>query len=146
MSWMEITLIVGAVLVPIVALILVLPKIKKEKSKTAEKPKAETKPAENKKSAEQSAEKPKEQKNVQPVFESSQYTADDFKDYLKERSKTTSAPAKKQQPKEADNFTLGFDDYFRPKRKPDPSLLDEINKMSPEMQAVVFAGLLNKKF
>lgn len=147
MSWVEICLIVCAVLVPIVALFMVLPKIKGKKAKV-EQPKQE-KVAEKvePKAAEQAKEeKPNEGKKIQPVFESSQYSANDFKDYLKERNKNIETPKLKQKPKDFKDLSLGLDEYMKLKQKPKQDLLDEINKMSPEMQAIVFAGLLDKKF
>ena len=147
MSWVEICLIVCAVLVPVVALFMVLPKIKGKKAKI-EQPKqgkvaekVEQKPTEQTKE-----EKPKEGKKNQPIFESSQYSADDFKDYLKERNKNIETPKLKQQSKDFKDMSLGLDEYMKLKQRPKQDLLDEINKMSPEMQAIVFAGLLDKKF
>ena len=43
-------------------------------------------------------------------------------------------------------MSLGLDEYMKLKQMPKQDILDEINKMSPEMQAIVFAGLLDKKF
>lgn len=147
MSWVEICLIVCAVLVPVVALFMVLPKIKGKKAKTEQlkqekvAEKVEPKPKEQTKE-----EKPKEGKINQPIFESSQYSADDFKDYLKERNKNIETPKLKQQPKDFKDMSLGLDEYMKLKQMPKQDFLDEINKMSPEMQAIVFAGLLDKKF
>ena len=147
MSWVEICLIVCAVLVPVVALFMVLPKIKGKKAKT-EKPKQEkvAEKVEPKPKEQTKEEKPKEGKINQPIFESSQYSADDFKDYLKERNKNIETPKLKQQPKDFKDMSLGLDEYMKLKQMPKQDILDEINKMSPEMQAIVFAGLLDKKF
>lgn len=146
MSWVEICLIVCAVLVPIVALFMVLPKIKSKKTKE-EQPKQE-KAAENvepKPTEQTKEENPNKGKKIQPVFESSQYSADDFKDYLKERNKNIETPKQKQKSKDFKDLSLGLDEYMKLKQKPKQDLLDEINKMSPEMQAIVFAGLFDKK-
>lgn len=147
MSWVEICLIVCAVLVPVVALFMVLPKIKGKKAK-AEQPKQEkvAEKVEPKPKEQTKEEKPKEGKINQPIFESSQYSADDFKDYLKERNKNIETPKLKQQPKDFKDMSLGLDEYMKLKQMPKQDILDEINKMSPEMQAIVFAGLLDKKF
>lgn len=147
MSWVEICLIVCAVLVPVDALFMVLPKIKGKKAKT-EQPKQEkvAEKVEPKPKEQTKEEKPKEGKINQPIFESSQYSADDFKDYLKERNKNIETPKLKQQPKDFKDMSLGLDEYMKLKQMPKQDILDEINKMSPEMQAIVFAGLLDKKF
>lgn len=147
MSWVEICLIVCAVLVPVVALFMVLPKIKGKKVKT-EQPKQEkvAEKVEPKPKEQTKEEKPKEGKINQPIFESSQYSADDFKDYLKERNKNIETPKLKQQSKDFKDMSLGLDEYMKLKQMPKQDILDEINKMSPEMQAIVFAGLLDKKF
>lgn len=145
MSWIEINLIIIASLIPFVALVMVLPKIKRKKAKENQ-PKQE-KVAEKVEPKEQTKEeKPKEGKINQPIFESSQYSADDFKDYLKERNKNIETPKLKQQPKDFKDMSLGLDEYMKLKQMPKQDFLDEINKMSPEMQAIVFAGLLDKKF
>lgn len=147
MSWVEICLIVCAVLVPVVALFMVLPKIKGKKAKV-EQPKQEkvAEKVEPKPKEQTKEEKPKEGKINQPIFESSQYSADDFKDYLKERNKNIETPKLKQQSKDFKDMSLGLDEYMKLKQMPKQDFLDEINKMSPEMQAIVFAGLLDKKF
>ena len=147
MSWVEICLIVCAVLVPVDALFMVLPKIKGKKAK-AEQPKQEkvAEKVEPKPKEQTKEEKPKEGKINQPIFESSQYSADDFKDYLKERNNNIETPKLKQQPKDFKDMSLGLDEYMKLKQMPKQDILDEINKMSPEMQAIVFAGLLDKKF
>lgn len=147
MSWVEICLIVCAVLVPVVALFMVLPKIKGKKAKI-EQPKQEkvAEKVEQKPKEQTKEEKPKEGKINQPIFESSQYSADDFKDYLKERNKNIETPKLKQQPKDFKDMSLGLDEYMKLKQMPKQDFLDEINKMSPEMQAIVFAGLLDKRF
>lgn len=148
MSWVEINLIICASLIPIIALFMVLPKIKAKKPKS--EPQKQETPAEQKqeqKPADQpKEEKPTDGKKIQPVFESSEYSADDFKDYLKERNKNITAPTAKQMPKDFKDLTLGLDDFVKSRQKPQADLFDELNKMSPEMQAIVFAGLFDTKF
>lgn len=126
---------------------MILPKIKGKKAKS-EQPKQEksAEKVEPKPTEQAKAEKPNDGKKIQPIFESSQYSADDFKDYLKERNKNIQAPKPKQKPKDFKDLSFGLDEYMRSKQKPKQDLLDEINKMSPEMQAIVFAGLFDKKF
>ena len=126
---------------------MVLPKIKRKKAKENQ-PKQEkvAEKIEQKPTEQAKEEKPSKDKKVQPVFESSQYSVDDFKDYLKEKNKNIEAPKLKQQSKDFKDMSLGLDEYMKLKQMPKQDFLDEINKMSPEMQAIVFAGLLDKKF
>lgn len=146
MTNVEISIIVIAIFIPIVALVIFLPKIKKDKTKTPPAPptpiveeKIETPPAPV------IEEKPKE------IFKSSAFNADDFKDYLTEKSKRTDKPTMKNNNggKFADDL---FDDFpfgdtrrKRPIKKEDKPIADQIHELSPELKALFLAGVLDKK-
>lgn len=148
MTKMEILLIVCAVLIPIVALIMILPKIKKkEKSAKQEKPKEE--PA---KQIQQEEKKPDSIKEVkaeakpQLFDQNSSYSADDFKGYLKEKNKKINKPVRKELSNDYKDLTKGYEEYMRQSTKPEKSMADDICCLSPELQAMVLTGILNRKF
>ena len=154
MSWMEITLIVAAVAVPIVTLFMVLPKKKKE----AKEEKPAEKPAEKAKDnavADKPAEKiepvvasePKDDaKTIRPVFDSIDYKAEDFRDYLKEKSKTTSRPKRKVMGNDFKDLSTGWENFMKTPVPPKKTLADDICCLAPEVQAMIFAGLLDRKY
>ena len=148
MKWMEIALIVAAALVPIVTLFMVLPK-KKQQDKSAEKP--ADKPVEKTKDdvTEKPAQKVETKSNKndsKPMFDNVDYKAEDFRSYLKEKSKTTSAPKRKVLDKGFNSITQSWDDFMKTPTAPQKTLADDICCLSPEIQAMIFAGLLDKKF
>lgn len=154
MSWMEISLIVAAVAVPIITLFMVLPKKKKEAKadKPAEK---EDKPkdssvADTSKKDENSASTaaPKEDKGktIRPVFDNAEYKPEDFKDYLKEKSSTISKPKRKVMDKKFGDFTQSWEDFIEPQQPAPKTLADDICCLSQEIQAMIFAGLLDRKY
>ena len=152
MSGMEIALIVAAVAVPIVTLFLVLPKKKKEaKEESAEKLAEKSKDNVVVEKAEKVESKSKPElkddaNTVKPIFDSVDYKAEDFKDYLKEKSKTTSRPKRKVMGNNFKDLSTGLENYMQKPTQSKKTLADELCFSSTEMQAVIFAGLLDKKF
>lgn len=136
MNFLEKTLIVSAVV--IVMLVNIVAIIKNKKTKT-------------KKPVEQHIEQNKEEKppiKETPKEETKQtvvagYSPDDFKDYLKNKSKTLKKPAMKNPNYE----TIRDLEYgMRSMNRNNKTLAGELSNLSPEMQAVIFAGLLDTKF
>ena len=148
MTKMEILLIVCAVLIPIVALIRILPKMKKkEKSAKQEKPKEEpARQIQQEEKKPDSAKKIKTESKQQLFDQNSSYSADDFKDYLKEKNKKINKPVRKELSKEYKDLTKGYEEYMRQSTKPEKSMADDICCLSPELQAMVLTGILNRKF
>lgn len=134
MSIIEKILIISASIVPIVALLMFLPKIskfiKQKKSKKRIKP---TQPYVSK--LEEKA----------PTTPAKQSHAEDFKDYAMRKSKRISAPKR--------NFpTANFSNFegFRPNQtnKPKPkeqTVLEEFKSLSPQLKALILSGALDRK-
>ena len=141
MSKIEMVLIVGLCLAPIVALLFMLPK-KFKKEKKAAPPTTEYKP-------EQSVveEKPEEPKEVQTsVFENKGVSTDEFRGYLSEKKQNISAPKRISPPD--DIFTEEYvPSRFRKKikDKENKTIIEQIDDLSPELKALLLAGVLDKK-
>lgn len=152
MSGMEITLIVAAVAVPIVTLFLVLPKKKKEtKEESAENTAEKSKDNVVAEKAEKVEAKPKPElkddaNTVKPIFDSVEYKAEDFRDYLKEKSKTTSRPKRKVIGNDFKDLSVGWENFIKTPVPPKKTLTDDICCLAPEVQAMIFAGLLDRKY
>ena len=148
MSKFELFLTVGVCVAPILSLIFVFPKGFKFKKKQ----KAEVKTAkeanetfnyikENKeepKQVEVKLEKKEDFKDLDvPNFDSS-----DFKDYLNRRPKGKGPMRKLMN----DDFGFPYDGFGnRKKEKEDKSIKEQINDLSPELKAMLIAGVLDRK-
>ena len=138
MSTVEIVLIVIACLIPVVSLIIILPKhLKFAKSKPAS---ATPTPAEPIKT-----EQPKVVANKAPMQD---YNTDEFKSYLNKRKEKLTKPVRNNNV--ASNL-LPNENYF-PRRitrasatQQPQTLIDEIRNLSPELKALIFSGALNRK-
>ena len=138
MNTMEKILIACACLVVLIVTIVGIVKSKKSKPKTeAKQPEVKPEPAKQEKPEQKQPEK-------QPlVFEGGGYSPDDFKDYLKEKNDSIKKPVPKA-PLKGFNLSERFLD--RPSIVKEKNLSDDICCLSPEVQAMIFAGLLDRKF
>ena len=145
MSNFEIFLIVMVCVVPILTFLMILPKVKlkkKEKkapqqTKTYAELKAEEKPI-------VVEEKPIEKKENKTYFQQEDLSEVDFKNYLDHR-KPISKPSKLELP---NDFRDGGMPYVpRRKRivKKQQDIAEEIQSLSPELKALIIAGVLNKR-
>ncbi len=148
MSNFEIALIVMACAVPVVALLMVLPKIKlkvkkkekKEKEVESTKTLADVKKEEPKE--EVALEKPKEAKN--PVM-ANEISDDDFKTYLSRR-KPISKPSRIDLPDDYVDRTTPYMPRRISKQENKPkNIKEEIQNLSPKLKAMLIAGVLDKK-
>lgn len=139
MSNIEIFIIVSLCLIPIIALVILLPKIiknRKLKSSIPE-PKNIT---------------PTIEEKIEPVIsekpiEENVYSSDDFKSYLDEKRQKISRPTKRESLPDFD-----FEDFDKYKRRQNrhiqstsKTIADQFNELSPEMRALIISGALNKK-
>ena len=131
-------------MVPVLALLFVLPKFKKKQKKTKEP--VQTKSYEEIKKEETSvvSDEP-QQKKIRPI-ETSNLTSDDFKGYLKERQNGMSRPKRAELPQD---FIDRTEDYFprrrRIKAEKPKTLAEEIKSLSPELKALILSGALDPK-
>ena len=149
MSNFEIFIIVVLCFVPILAFVMLLPKLKlkfnfkkKEKStKTKMEPIAEIKTEEKPKET-KVEETPKE---VKPVISSNEISTEDFSGYLNKRKPVTK-PQKVELPEGFVDRTMPYipqrrmSDIKKPK-----TIAEEIESLSPELKAIIVAGVLDKK-
>ena len=155
MSKFEIFLIVCAVLVPFIAMVFVLPKHKKkEKPAKPLKTLADIKKEEQRVEPEFSKVQPqkeietdfeKEVNNLD-VFEDTGFSSADFKDYLSKR-KVNSRPEFVKTPEE--DTTFSYADFLEKRKaeqnKQPKTIKEEIHSLSPELKAMLVAGVLDKK-
>jgi len=147
MSNFEIFLMVMICAVPVVSLLMLLPKIKIKFKKKEKKVQAETKTyaeikAEEAPAQPQTEEKPKE---VKKNFSSNEISNDDFKSYLNRR-KPTSRPSRLNLPEDFADRTMPYSPRRRKRADQQPkSVAEEIDNLSPELKAIIFAGVLDKK-
>lgn len=151
MSKVEMFLIIGACLVPFIALIFVLPKHKK-KTKTpppttsyVKEDKKEEKPAAPVQSGAPIEKQVSKPKITKPTFDED----DDFKAYLELKKKRTQAP----EPIDEGSFVRSPVGEYIPARlrnkmaqtSKNKSIAEQINDLSPELKAMLLAGVLDKK-
>lgn len=142
MTNIEIGILIALVLVPILALLFILPK----KKKKAEE-KAEVKTTEY--VSEKKEEKPKE--DLKPIsvkslpLNANDFSDNDFKDYLKSKQKSISKP--KRFDARDDDFLESYSSFKsrRAKIKENKTIAEQINELSPELKVLMVAGVLNKK-
>lgn len=146
MKTIEIILIVGVCLSPIIAFMFVVPKLKKSVKKPPAKQVAEPKKEENK------------------MFTNSGYSTDEFKNYLKDKNKNLAKQNTTENKEKPKNFNIpdefkipddfkfpkGFrddDEFDSPEIKSDEnkSLAEEIDDLSPELKAMLIDGVLERK-
>lgn len=150
MTNVEISIIVIAIFIPIVALVIFLPRLKKDKkNNNSPKPSAhkiEERPIEI-------TESPKEEANPRELFKSTEFNSDDFRGYLTEKSNSIEKPTRKDLDFDGGMFDDGlFDDlsFGGPRRKQtikkeDKPIIEQFCDLSPELKALIVTGALDKK-
>lgn len=143
----ETLLIVMACSVPAVALLLVLPKLKKKEKKQAEK--IEAKPVKQddvKEIKEETIEESPREKQFNPVFNNTEFSTEDFKGYLKHRQNNMTRPERVDLPEGFIDRTMPYVPRRRKKEQEKPqTVAEEIKSLSPELKALIFSGALDKK-
>ena len=142
MTTVEIIAIVLVCLIPIVALVIILPK--KIKNRKVKSTKTETQPLEQ----EPVKIEAEPNKNSTSPLE---FTADDFKGYLTKKRKQVSHP-KRLEENFAENLNIeDFNSYqarFAPRRNDksqDKTIKEQFDELSPELKAMIIAGVFDKK-
>lgn len=141
MGTFEIILIIGAILTPVVAMLIIIPKkIKKKEEKTIE-----TKPyvVAEKEEVKQVTEVPKEE----PInlVKPNQINDDlqTYREYL--NKKQTSQPKKLELNGKFDNLTEDYRAFMeRMNKKPEKNKYD-VSELSDEMKALLILGILDRK-
>ena len=143
MSKLEICFIVVTCLIPVLAVLLILPKRKAKKpiEKKTEKPTEKQDNTQQKTPIQNSV----QTANLEPFKLKDQ---DPYKDYIINKAKSTTKPIPKNSTYRP-SF-MPFDDGFDlPARQnsanKEQSLEEEINNLSPELKVILFTGVLDKK-
>ncbi len=148
MSNFEIVLICLASAIPIVTFLFVFVKFKKKEKKEPAQTKTyeEIKKEEQNNSSEQVVEEKKvEEKKFIPDA-NNDFTPDDFKAYLNHKQKNISKPSRVDLPKDFVDTTLPYSPRRRRKVEEKPkTVAEEIRSLSPELKALIIAGVLDKK-
>ncbi len=139
MSGFEILILVIACAVPLVALIFIKPKKKKKEKKapevkTLQEVKTEEKVAEPKK------EEPgyKKDNNIESLDE-------DIQSYVEYKKKNITKPQKVEMPPNFKDMSMPYIPRRRGVDKKPKTVAEEINNLSPELKAMLLAGVLDKK-
>lgn len=141
MTTIEIVAIVLVCLIPIVALVIILPK--KIKARKKEPAKIETNPPQQE-PAKVEVEPKKE--STSPI----EFTEDDFKSYLTEKHKRITQP-KRVENESKENFDIEDYNSYRARfaakksREQDKTIKEQFDELSPELKAMILAGVFDKK-
>ncbi len=135
MSGFELAIILIACLLPIVALLIILPKRIRKKQNAQAKPQQ---PADEFKPSAPIVEQP----SINNLANANVSADTDFKSYLQNKRKNISAPERKNPPL--------FESEFNPfngtqKKESEPNKLN-INDLNPVLKAMIIAGVLDKKY
>lgn len=141
MSIIERVLLIGACVAPLVALLFILPKIKKKKPKTFETteyvPEKKEDPVEVKPEI---VEEKVQEKSFEDEIES-------YREFLKRRKENMTEPSKNELPKGYQDLT---ESYSALRRRRAQRLNEEkntnIHNLDPEIKALLIAGILDRKY
>lgn len=144
MSRIELTMVICLILIPIIALVIILPKKihfkKKEKQPKQSTPKIDNPPEFEK------VEQPKAEQVYQSEYKSDDNDLNSIRSYVTEKKKTT--PPVRKNP--TDDMTFG--EYMSLKReasakaqKQELTIKEQFDALSPEMKAIILAGAFDKK-
>lgn len=144
MSNFEIVLLVMAIAAPALALVFVLPKFKKREKKVQ----VQTKTYEQIKKEEAKVEEKSEpvQEKKASVITNNDFTSEDFRGYLNHKQKNITRPTRVNLPKDFKDVTEPYIPRRRRSVKEKPkTVAEEIRSLSPELKALIIAGVLDKK-
>lgn len=143
-------IIIALSLLPLIALVIILPSIiKRAKAKKSSAPAPATDSGKELESPAVETAPKAEEKKEDVIFGAKEYSSDDFKGYLEEKSKTITRPERKSvAPTE-----INPDDYrrFRDLRmkRSQPvnrkNLHDQVSDLSPEILALILSGVFDRK-
>lgn len=142
MSVFEIIILVSAGLVPVIALLMVIPKFKRRQKLIP----PETMPyiSSDKENLEIKKTVEPEKKEVSRSFENDG-ALDEFKDYLKYKKETTAGPTKKELPDDYIDKTSPYIRRRMDKNKEHKTIIEQINTLSPELLTMMISGVFDKK-
>lgn len=156
MSRIEIILLIGACIVPFVALAFALPKAKRLKEKLQSpgkpisKPKTNEQSLKNEQNIKENIAKDEnlkvENQAKKQFFETNNsiYDKSDFKSYLQNKQSTITPPKRKKD--DFNSNTMPYDIFNNKSNTKNEQELDFNLDLSPELYAMIIAGVFDKKF
>ena len=142
MSIIERVILIGLCVAPLVALIFILPKLKKKKQKTFETtdyvPENKQEPIEEIKS------EIVEEKAQEKTFDND---IQSYREFLEKRKEKMSVPSRIELPKGYNDLTESYSAMRRRlERNNQQEKNTNINNLDPEIKALLIAGILDRKF
>jgi len=143
MSTFEIILLIGAGLVPIIALLMVVPKFKRKKHLIP----PETMPyiSSEKESLEVNKEVESKEKSVVNSNDKKNEDTDEFKDYLNYKKSTINRPVRNELPADYKDNTMPYMRRRMDKNKEHKTIIEQVNALSPELLTMMISGVFDKK-
>ncbi|MBR6778651.1 MAG: hypothetical protein IKM43_00645 [Clostridia bacterium] len=141
MSKIEIAIVILAVLMPLLALFFVVPKRKKKdkQPKVVKLPESEMPKMEQEKPF-----VPEKQEKPSRVIDTPNFNPDEFKEYFAKRKSKYSAPHMIYDDVPDMTESL-FDFNKRNNKKEKKTIQEQLQDLSPELKAMIIAGVLDKK-
>ena len=132
----ELVLIIFAGVAPFVALLFMLPKIKKKHKQVETKPYV----SEKMPTVQEVKEHPKIEKPISSINDE----LEDYRQYLQKRKLNTDKPVRLEVPEEyrrTEEYSA-----FRRRRRIEEKSNQDIHSLTPEVKAMLIAGILDRKF
>lgn len=144
MSRFEIFIVALVCAIPVIAFIMIAPKLKK-KEKKDEKLKTLAELKEEEKITSPNIEEVKsEEKKIETI--SNEISTDEFEDYIARKKQNLTKPQRIELPKDFIDRTSPYLPRRRDFREQKPkNVAEEIKGLSPELKAMLIAGVLDKK-
>ena len=138
MTTVELILLIGACITPVLALLFVLKKSKQKQKDKKEEKKEISKDTDDKK------EEKKEQPTEEFKLPQQDFSKSELKNYMANRSKSVTQPFRKSLPTNFEGLNIDLPSRRRP-IKENKSIAEQIQDLSPELKALIVAGVLDKK-
>ena len=141
MSTLEWVLLIGAIMAPIIAILFILPKIKKKQNKFE--------------TTDYVPEKKEEHVEIKPEVEepikkekSFEIEIQNYREFLEKRKEKTSKPIRLKPNHEFDDLTESYSAMRRRKQRESQQeqSATDLHSLSPEIKAMLIAGILDRKF
>lgn len=145
MSTFEIILLIGACASPILALLFVISKKKKENKEKSPKTNEITKEVDKKLESKQIKDEQTKEKE-QFKLNNQDFSKSELMNYAKTKSKSFTSPVRKHLPPEFEDLSREYAPRREKiKKQEDKSISEQIQDLSPELKALLVAGVLDKK-
>ena len=143
MSVFEIIIIASAVSIPVIALLMVIPKFKRRQKLISH----ETMPYVSSENESPVVNKTvdQDQKETTRSLQAQEDSTDEFKDYLRYKKESIVGPTKKELPEGYIDRTSPYVRRRMDKNKEHKTIIEQINTLSPELLTMMLSGIFDKK-